>query len=153
MAEIAAGFGANVNYYSRSKKDVSYAYKDVVDLMATSDYVSVNVAESAETTGLISREALRALKPGSILVTTVPLSVIDLEALHERLAVGDISFISDHGDELSDKERERFAAYGDKATFLPAIAYISDEARQNRQRTFVENITASLSGTIQNRVN
>jgi lactate dehydrogenase-like 2-hydroxyacid dehydrogenase len=153
VAELASGFDANVSYWSRRQKESPFTYKDLDELLRTSDYISINIAEAPETIELLNASNIPLIKAGAVIVSTVPLSVIDSTALKARLAVGDITFISDHGEELSHDEHDEFKKYGEHVTFLPAIAYITDEARQAKQQIFITNIKAMLSGTPANKVN
>ena len=153
VAELASGFGAQVSYWSRKPKESAFAYKQLTDLVKESNFISVNVAETPETKGLLNADVLQNIKDDAVIVTTVPLSIIDLGALKETLDRTQITFISDHGSELSEDELKDYEEYGDRVVFLPSIAYITDEAKEARQATFVENIKAALAGTPTNKVN
>jgi lactate dehydrogenase-like 2-hydroxyacid dehydrogenase len=153
VAELASGFGAHVSYWSREPKESAFTYKQLIDLVKESDFISINVAETPETKGILSAEVLQNVKDDAVIVMTVPLSVIDLDALKEMLDRTHVTFISDHGDELSQDELKQYEKYGDRVVFLPAIAYIIDEAKEARQSTFVANIKAALSGVPANKVN
>lgn len=152
VAELAAGFGANVSYWSRAPKDTPFTYKKLDDLLASCQYTSVNVAENEETTGLLNAENLALIKPDSILMSTVPPAVIDFDALAQRLSKGDIIFISDHGDEMTEKQLAILTKL-DNCVLLPGMGYNSDEATIAKQETFIGNIRAALDGQPQNQVN
>jgi phosphoglycerate dehydrogenase-like enzyme len=55
----------------------------LADLLATSDVVSVHLRLSDECRGLLGRDRLRMMKPGSVLVNTARGAVVDQEALIE----------------------------------------------------------------------
>ncbi|HVW23060.1 MAG TPA: 2-hydroxyacid dehydrogenase [Candidatus Saccharimonadales bacterium] len=149
VAELAAGFGANVSYWSRSKKDVPFTYKELNKLLAESDYISVNVAQTPDTEGLFNAETLALVKPGTVIINTVPPEIFDTDALAVRLAKDDIAYVSDHADEMSP---ENLAKLKDlkNCLLLPAIAFITQEARVNKQEIFVGNLKAVLEGKPQN---
>lgn len=151
VAELAAGFGAQVSYYSQSQKDTPFAYKDLDTLLKESDFVSVNVAETPQTIGLLDESKLNLLKPESVLVSTVPPTIIDTDALARRLEKGDITYISDHPGDMESQEFDKIKEFKN-AIFYPSIAYISDEARLARQETFIANIEEFLSGNPQHVV-
>ncbi|TAL14413.1 hypothetical protein EPN95_03070 [Patescibacteria group bacterium] len=151
VAELAAGFGANVSYWSREKKDSSLAYKTLDEILSTSDYISINVAETAETQNLLNMENISTIKAGAVIVSTVPPSIIDNVALAKRLEAGDITFISDHGDSMSDSDLELLKKY-ENVILVPGIGYITDEARQLKQEIFISNIKAALAGAPTNVV-
>lgn len=152
VAELAAGFGANVSYWSRSKKDSSFTYKELDDLLKTSTFISVNVAESEETVGLLNSQNLPLIGSDSILISTVPPAVIETDAMVERLSKNDMVFISDHPDEMTSEEVAKFIKL-DNAVLYPAIGFLSDEARIAKQEIFIGNMKGLLENKVQNRVN
>lgn len=151
VAELAAGFGANVSYWSRHQKDVPFTYKELRTLLSESDYISLNVAQAPETEKLLNEETLALVKPGAVIINTVPPEVVDTDALAARLAKGDIFYISDHGDEMPEEELAKIKSYNN-CLLLPAIGFITQEARINKQEIFVKNMEAFLSGEPQNNV-
>ncbi len=64
VAELAAGFGAKVSYWSREEKDVPFQYRELDELLSVSDYISVNVAETPETVGLLNATNLSKIHGG-----------------------------------------------------------------------------------------
>lgn len=151
IAELAAGFGANVSYWSRARKDVPFEYKELQDLLADSDYISLNVAQTPETENLLNEETLALIKPGTVLISTVPPEVVNTDALAARLAKGDITYISDHGDEMPEPELAKIKSF-QNCMLLPAIGFITTEARINKQEIFIANAKAALAGQPQNQV-
>jgi len=152
VTELASGFGANISYWSRSPKEVPFKYKDLNTLLAESDYISLNVAQTPDTEKLLNAETISLLKPGAVIVNTVPPETVDTDALAARLAKGDITYVSDHGDEMSAEEINKIKQYPN-CLLLPAIGFITAEARINKQEVFVENLRAMLAGNPQNQVN
>ncbi len=151
VAELAAGFGAEVSYWSRNKKEVDFSYKDLEELLKTSDYISMNIAEAPETIGLINKDNIGLLKNGAVLVNTVPPPIIDTDALAERLKKGDITYIFDHADEMTKEDLGKLTA-NKNCVALGPIGFITKEARVNKQEIFVANIKAFLDGSPQNTV-
>jgi lactate dehydrogenase-like 2-hydroxyacid dehydrogenase len=152
VAELAAGFGAHVSYWSRSKKETPFTYKELDDLLSSSTFISVNVAESDETNNLLNSDNLPLIRSDSVLISTVPPSIINTEALANRLSKADMTFISDHPDEMPAEELNKLKPFKN-AIFYPPIAYISDEARIAKQEIFIANLAHFLVGTTQNKVN
>ncbi len=152
VAELAAGFGANVSYWSKNKKETPFKYQELDELLSGNSFISINVAETEETTGLLNASNLPLIKPDSIVISTVPPPVVETEALAQRLAKNDITFISDHPDEMSEDEVAQLSKF-DNCILYPAIGFLSDEARIAKQEIFVGNMKAALNGTPQNKVN
>ncbi len=153
VAELAAGFGANVSYWSRHKRDDSpFKYVELDELLSTCTYISVNVAEAEETVGLLNNSNLPLIKADSVLISTVPPSVIETDALADRLAKDDITFITDHPRTMKPEDLEKLKAF-DTCVLYPGIAYLSDEATIAKQETFVGNMAGFLDGNVQNQVN
>jgi glyoxylate reductase len=89
MARRAAGFGMRVLAWSRTRRDVAgVEWCELPDLLARADFVSVHVALTAETRGLLDAAALARMKPGAILVNTARGGIVDEAALAESLRTG-----------------------------------------------------------------
>ena len=157
VAEIAAGFGANVYYWSRSKKpehEGKFKYEGLDQLITHCDFVSVNLALNSETEKIFDAKRIAAIKKGSIVVNTAPVELFDLEALNERLAKKDLTFIFDHTDpgDISDQALDRLRKHENCITY-PVLGYITQEAKITLQEMFIENIENFLKGSPINRVN
>lgn len=151
VAELAAGFGANVKYWSRNKKESPFTYCDLNEILSTCRYISVNVAETPDTVGMLNSKNLPLIQSGSILMSTVPPPIIDTDALAERLAKGDITFIFDHPDEMKG-DLDKIKNFKNCVTY-PPIAFLSDEARIAKQEIFIANLKGALAGAPENKVN
>lgn len=133
VAELASGFGANVSYWSREKKNTPFQYRKLDDLLSTSKYISVNVAEAPETKDLLNGNNLSSIQPGSILISTVPPSVINTEALAERLSKNDILFICDHPDEMDPSDVMKLKAFSNCVLYPPdSVSQRRSEDRETR---------------------
>lgn len=153
VAELASGFGANVSYWSRNKKDSPFKYQQLDDLLSSCTFISVNVAETEDTIGLLNKNNLSLIKPDSVLISTVPPTVINTDALVERLSKKDITFIFDHPDEMKKEELSKLKKF-ENVVIYPPIAFLSDEARIAKQEIFIKNMKEFLEGkTPQNKVN
>ncbi|MBI4167826.1 MAG: hypothetical protein HY515_02615 [Candidatus Aenigmarchaeota archaeon] len=155
-AEIAQGFGADVRYWSKNRKPdyesrgVKYMDKD--ELLKVADFISLNFSQTPETEKFLDESAFAKIKPGTMIVNTVPMETVDLGALENRLKKGDITFILDHSDEMKQEDLDRLHKYKN-CIIYPPIAFISKEARVNKQRIFVDNIKNFLDGDPTNVVN
>lgn len=155
VAEIAKGFGSDVRYWSQNrKKDLEKRgtkYQDADGLISQANIISLHLAETAQTKHFLNRKRINSIKPGALIVSTVPNEIADLDALEKRLKKGDVTFITDHADELDPKDAKRLSKYKN-CIFYPPIGYISDEARIAKQEIFISNIEKFLNGKPQNIV-
>ena len=156
VAEIALDFGADVRYWSQHRKKnfekTGIKYQDADELISEADIISLHLAESKETRHFLNGKRISSIKQGAIIVSTVPNEITDLDALERRLKQGDITFISDHADELDPKVAKRLSKY-ENCILYPPIGYISDEARIAKQEIFLGNVEAFLKGKPTNIVN
>lgn len=156
VAEIALGFGADVRYWSRNrKKDYEkkgVTYEDLDELIAEADYLSVNLAQTKDTEGILNKTRFQKLKNESVVINTAPMELIDIDGLEQRLKKKDITFILDHSDEMLEGDLKKISKYRN-CIIYPPIAYVSKEATDNKKRIFVENMEAFLKGKPQNVVN
>ena len=86
----ARAFGMNVLYYDpyKSQADVLAAVRraeSLTDLVAQSDVVSLHAPLTNETRHMISTAALKAARPGLILINTARGALIDLDALYDAM--------------------------------------------------------------------
>ncbi|MCL2382947.1 MAG: 2-hydroxyacid dehydrogenase [Oscillospiraceae bacterium] len=158
IAEIASnGFNADVMYYSRNRKadkenDKLVYQGDVKTLVQESDFLSLNLAYNNETEKFINKELMNEIKPGAIVINLSPMELIDFEALSKRLQVGDITFILDHSDELTEEQATQLSKY-ENCIMYPPIGYITDESKVLMQEIFVDNIINYFNDTPTNKVN
>ena len=145
VAELAAGFGANVSYWSRTRKQSPFQYQELKDLLSNCTYISVNIAEAEETIGLLNANNLPLIKSDSILISTVPPPVISTDALVARLSKNDITFIFDHPDEMPKEDLAKLTKLNNCVVY-PPIAFLSDEARIAKQEIFIGNMVEFLEG-------
>ena len=89
VARRATGFGMRVLGWSRSGRRVPGVEGTSLDpLLGTAEFVSVHLALTPETRGLIGAEALGRMRPGSILVNTARGGIVDEAALARALREG-----------------------------------------------------------------
>jgi glyoxylate reductase len=131
------GFGMDVEVLGRGD--------DLAGALARADAVTLHVPLAPETQHLISREELRAMKPGAYLVNTSRGPIVDEAALVEALRSGEIA-----GAALDVYEHEPDLAEGlaelDNVVLAPHTASATHEARSAMSRLAAENVIAALEG-------
>jgi len=96
VARRAAGFGMTILYHDVQRAEAAVetaygaAFAPLDELLERSDAISLHVNLTPETRGLISTDALRAMKPTAVLVNTSRGPVVDGRALYEALRDGEI---------------------------------------------------------------
>jgi D-3-phosphoglycerate dehydrogenase / 2-oxoglutarate reductase len=91
VARIALGSGMKVIAWNRSPKQFTGVEFVPLDrLLAQSQVVSLHLLLNDETRGFLSREHIKAMKPGAILVNTARAAVVDEAAMIEALESGHI---------------------------------------------------------------
>ncbi len=96
VAELLAGFGAELVFTSRHRQDDAAARHgarqvELDELLAISDFVSLHVALTPETQHMIDAAALARCKPGAILVNTGRGGLVDTAALVAALRDGPLA--------------------------------------------------------------
>lgn len=87
-------FGMRTLYYQRTRlspeEEATYQveYASLPDLLAQSDFVSIQLPGNASTENLINAEQLAMMKPGAILVNTSRPLIVNRDALLESLRSG-----------------------------------------------------------------
>jgi glycerate dehydrogenase len=150
VAEIAQGFGMNILYYSKNKKDVSYEFVELNDLLRQSEVVSLHCNLTNETKGILNKSNLKLLKQGAVLLNSARMELVDLEDLYELCKDRKI-FV--WFDELQDKKwRNKFRKL-DNAYLTPDYGWMTKEAQQRVREITLKNIELFLKGTPINRIN
>ena len=120
--------------------------RDLDDLLAESDAVTLHVPLTPATRGLIDATRLARMKPGAFLINCARGAVVDLDALAEALGSGRLG-----GAGLDVFIPERLPVdhplVGLRNTVLtPHVAFYSEESIAELQRRATDNVVAVLSG-------
>lgn len=145
----ARAFGMRVVYWSRTPRDAWAAEtgaerRELHELLAESDVVSLHVALAPGTARLIGRDALGRLKRGAVLINTARGAVIDEEALVEALEAGRIRAGLDvyaHEPRVP----ERLLGL-DNVVLLPHLGSATEEARWGMWRLAWANLLCGVRG-------
>jgi glyoxylate reductase len=147
MARRAQGFGMRVLAWSRTQRDVpSVDFVSLESLLAAADFVSVHVALTAETRGLLGGAALAQMKPGAVLVNTARGGIVDEDALADALRSGRIAAAG-----LDVFAREPLEATSPlrvlpNVVLTPHIGSASEATRARMVDLAVKNLLAALAG-------
>jgi glyoxylate reductase len=147
VARRARGFGMRVLGWTRSGRVIDGVEPvSFDDLLAESDFVSLHVALSEQTRGLLDRSALARMKPGAILVNTGRGGLVDEEALADALDAGQLAAAGLDVFEQEPLPGDHRLAQTRGVTLLPHIGSASIETRAKMADLAVDNLLAGLRG-------
>ena len=155
LATRAAGVGMRVVGTNRSRETpAGVEWLPLDELLAVSDYVSVQAPLTPETRHLINRETLRQMKPSAYLINTSRGGLVDHAALAEALAE---HRIAGAGLDVQDREPPDLsqAPYNDPRVIVtPHVAFYSSQSTDELRTRVGRQAAAFLRGeTPENVVN
>lgn len=115
------------------------------ELFATSDVVSLHLALSERTRGVVGREELAAMKPGAILVNAARAGLVDQTALMEALQARKIVAGLDVYD-IEPLPTDHPLRSLPNAVLTPHLGYVVDDVFKHYYRDIIEDIDAYLQG-------
>ncbi len=154
VAQVAEAMGCKV-LMCRRKTDPHYETVDIDELCKRSDIISLHVPLNDSTRGMISRERIASMKPGTILVNVARGAVTDEEALAEAVEAGRLGGlgVDVYSVEPFPADHPFTRILGrENVCFTPHMAWGSAEARNRCVREMAENMTAFFAGGDRNRI-
>jgi len=147
VARRAAGFGMRVLAWSRRERSVpGVEWTSLAALLAASDFVSVHVALTDETRGLLGADAIARMKPGAVLVNTARGGIVDEVALAAALREGRLAAagLDVFSREPLDPASPLLAL--PNVVLTPHIGSASEATRAKMVSLAVRNLRAALAG-------
>jgi glyoxylate reductase len=143
-------FGMSVAYWGRSRREEweretgAVRVPSLSELAARADVLSIHLASTTETRGLVDGPLLDRMKDGAVLVNTARGDVVDEAALIERLETGRLRAGLDvYADEPVVPERLRRL---EGVTLLPHLGSATRETRQAMFDLAWENLVGCVIG-------
>lgn len=147
VAALLRGFEVRLLFSSRSEPREPHRAerRELDDLLAGSDFVSVHVPLTAETRHLIDATRMARMRRGAILVNTSRGAVVDTEALVHALRSGQLggAGLDVYEDEPHVPPELRELP---NTVLLPHLGSATSATRDAMARLCVENVTAVLDG-------
>lgn len=151
LAKRANACGMEVIYHNRrqlyieeeTKLNVTYVSKE--ELLANSDFVSLNAPYTSETHHIIGEEELRQMKPTAILINTARGPLVDEQALVKALQDGTIWGAGLDVFEFGDYPLLELLTM-DNVVLTPHIGTQTTEVRVVMARTVCDNVIGFLEG-------
>jgi glyoxylate reductase len=151
VARRAAGFGMPILYTARHRLPageeaaLGVAWRELDELLAEADFVTIHTGLSAATRHLIGAGELARMKPTAVLVNTARGPIVDESALAAALAAGELGAagldVFEHEPEVHPGLLEL-----DNATVVPHLGTSTLETRVAMGMTAAANLLAALEG-------
>ena len=156
-ARIAKGIGMRVIAWTRTPGDkplgeLGIELVELDDLYRQSDVVSLHVRLTPETSGMVGRQQLAAMKPTAILVNTARGAVVDEAALVEALRGETIRGAGLDVFEQEPMPESHQLASLPNVVLTPHSGGVTAEALETGLRLAVDNVFAAMRGKPMNRV-
>jgi glycerate dehydrogenase len=157
VGELAHAFGMAVLAHSRSQSSPPgyqpFAWAGLDELFARADVISLHCPLGPDTRGLVNRERLRLIQPGTFLINTSRGGLVVEEDLAAALYAGRLA-----GAAVDVVSREPIRPDNPLLTapnclITPHIAWATREARRRLLEATVANVASFLAGTPTNVVN
>ncbi len=154
LAPVLAALGARVLYTAIAPKpDAEAEWRELDELVAESDVVSLHVPLNAATERLLDGAAIARMKPGAVLVNTARGALVDEPALIEALASGRLmaAGLDVFAMEPVDPANPLFAL--PNVVVMPHIAWLTPETVERSLGVALENCRLLSAGeALLNRV-
>jgi phosphoglycerate dehydrogenase-like enzyme len=148
VAALAQAFGMQVMYWSRSSRDVRFAFRELDVLLREADMVSLHIALNEQTKGMLGIRELSLMKPGALLINTARGALVDASALDAMLLEGRLGGYAadvmaqqppDPNDPLLKHER---------VTLTPHVAGLTDRTYREVCVYCAQNVLAVIKGEL-----
>ncbi|MEI8379959.1 MAG: D-glycerate dehydrogenase [Planctomycetota bacterium] len=151
VARRARAFDMKILYHNRSRdeaaeRELGVTYVSLDDLLAESDFVTLNCPLTAETTNLIGQRELGLMKPTGILVNVARGGVVDHDALLAALKSKRIAVAALDVTAPEPLPRNHPLLELDNIIIVPHLGSASNRTRHRMQQMTVENLKAGLAG-------
>jgi len=150
VAQRAMAFGMRLVAYDpfvsiERARQINVELVDLDDLVARSDFITLHLAKTPETVGLIGREMLAKAKPDLRIVNVARGGIIDEEALAEAVAEGRIAGAAI--DVFAAEPTTQSPLFGlDSVVVTPHLGASTAEAQDKAGETIAEMVELALSG-------
>lgn len=154
-AKLFLAFGAKVIAYNRSRnpeaESIGIVYKELDQVLAESDIISLNLPLNDETRGFISGDKIALMKKNAVFINCARGPIVDNKALADALNEDKIGFACIDVFDMEPPLPADYPLLHAKNTLLtPHQAYISEEAMDRRAEIVFGNVCAWLKGEPEN---
>lgn len=147
VAELGKGMGMDVCYWSRKSRDEKYTYLELEELIKSSDYIFLTIADGPETKEFMNKERIDMMKKNSYIINTTGNEVWDFNYAVEKVKDESIGGIGLDEDKIEMKD------YGCNVMITPHIAWYTKESFVEDYRIWVECIISVVDNKPINAAN
>ncbi len=153
VAQVGLAFGMRVSAWSQNLSEERAAEVGVEragskeDLLAGSDFVSIHLALSDRTRGLVGAREIELLKPTAYLVNTSRSAIVDQDALLDALHAGRIAGAGVDVFDIEPLPADHPMRTAPRLLATPHLGYVSQDNYRTYYGQAVENIRAYLAGS------
>lgn len=158
VAKRGRAFDMKILYHNRQRDlsaevEFDAEYRSLDDLLAESDFVTLNCPLTSETTNLISTAQFATMKRSAILINMARGGVVDTDALYEALSTGRICGAGIDVTQPEPLPRNHPLLRLQNLVITPHLGSASDRTRRRMIEMTIENLRAGLAGNpLPNRV-
>lgn len=151
VAKRALAFDMKVIYHNRTRNkkaedDLAVEYTELDELLASADFVALNMPLTEETRGMIGRRELDLMKDTAVLVNAARGGVVDHDALLECLRKGGLHAAALDVTEPEPLPRDHPLLAEENVIIAPHLGSATQQTRQAMAERSVENLFAGLEG-------
>lgn len=150
MARLGAGLGMRLLGWTRrasaGRATHGVTLTSLEELFATADVVTLHLAYTPESQGLISRALLERMKPGTWFVNTARARLVDNDALVDLLRAGRVAGAALDVHETEPPPADYVFRTLDNVLITPHIGYNTREAGSNMLRIAIATVEAFARG-------
>jgi glyoxylate reductase len=151
VAKRARAFDMRVLYHNRnrdtaSENELGVHYAPLDDLLAASDFITLNCPLTEETRHLIGARELKLMKRTAMLVNVARGGVIDHEALVDALKTNEIAIAAVDVTEPEPLPRDHPLLKLENLIIAPHLGSATRQTREKMARRSVDNLLAGLAG-------
>lgn len=156
VGELAAAFKMKVITHSPHRREspgYPFAWRELPELFAEADVVSLHCRLTPENTGFVNRALIERMKPSAFLINTARGQLVREEDLAEALNSGRIAGAALDVLAVEPAKADNPLLQARNIIVTPHIAWATLEARQRLMQTTADNIAGFLAGRPINLVN
>lgn len=145
-AELCAGIGMKVSYWSRNAKDERFTFLELENLLETSDVVFPAMADNDETEKIITNELLSKIKPSALFVSIA-------HKLYDHALVIEMAKQGKLFGYAFEEENGNPSNYEGNILALPSLAWATDGSMTKNGELWTESILQAVQGAFPTKIN